>query len=348
MPEPTLAERNSKFTARIYLQLPDIGREYLLDELDADDLEIHWGRNQPILAGFKLQNYNMQYTTDDSGSDYYGLFEEGSYSYYHRTRKYFKIELCSFCGNQYEYKSFPRLILKEISGLYTLDITCQDEITELLSRQMDLDTYCPEETLMPVDGNPKRFESISLTKNEYINYFTEFLINYQRAIPAVYPEYLVDYWETGEDVEEGMPVTVCNPLWAQWIISDLCQKVIDSQDEAVHKEYFNIVQQFSDFLIYCNIPVQNIEPIRVIDDIVRAIPGEWLIKPFGYNEDKLTLVIRNVVLDGEYPSYPDFNVPVSLIRGDVKPQRTDIKRINTINVMRPSIMQTTRKKVVVS
>lgn len=343
-PNPTIEERNSKFTAIIYICCPDLGTEYLLPGKDCDNLEIFWGLNQPIAASFKLLNKDLQYTTDDSGSDYYGLLEEGIYSFARSTRKYIKIQLVSFCGFTYEYLTFPRMVIKEVSGLYELNISCIDEISELLFRQTDLDTYCPEETLVAIDGEPKQFQSFSLTKNEYNSYTTEFFVNYARVTPAALdPENKI--WYTSEDVDESYPVTVCNPLWVKWIISDLCKKVIDSQYSIISKEYFNIEFQCADFPVYCNIPVQNTEPIRIIEDICRVIPAEWYIKP---DTDKLTLVIRPIYLDKEYSTDGDYYISPALVKGTPSIARTNIKRINTLNVIRPSILVTAKKKVVVT
>ncbi|OQA16918.1 MAG: hypothetical protein BWY64_02377 [bacterium ADurb.Bin363] len=340
--DPSLVERDSKFTARIYLQAPELGVEYLLDEIECDDLEVLWGLNQPIIAGFTLQNYNRRYTTNDKTNDYYGLFEEGPYCYARSTRKFIKIELCSFCGNQFLFLRFPRLVIKEVSGVYTLHISCVDEISELLFRQMDLDTYTPEETLIPIEGSSGRFQSLSLTRNEY-NFNTEFLVNYQRATPFAHDP-STRIWTTRADIEDGIPVVVCNPLSAKWIIKDLCQNVVNAQPSIITKEHFPLEINFLDFNIYNNIPIQNIEPIRVIEDILRARPGEWLIKPVG---DRLSLVLREVVLDSEYPSAPEFSIPPTLMRGDASLSRTNIKRVNTINVIRPSVLQTAKKRITV-
>ena len=70
-----------------------------------------------------------------------------------------------------------------------------------------------------------------------------------------------------------------------------------------------------------------------------------MLKP---GNEKLTLVIRPIYLDKEYPASGEYSISPSIVRGTPSVSRTNVKRINTLNVIRPSTLVTAKKKVAIT
>lgn len=139
-------------------------------------------------------------------------------------------------------------------------------------------------------------------------------------------------------VDERLPVIVRTPMPAKWIIDDILEKVVDKLPSTLPKEYFQSNLIFTDWLIYNEINCQKSEPIRAIEQIVEAIPGEWLIETVG--EDDIRISVYNKILNDEYPTTGSFTINEFFFRGEPSISDTNIDRFNTINVMKHATIRT--------
>lgn len=148
-------------------------------------------------------------------------------------------------------------------------------------------------------------------------------------------------------VDPRLPVIAISPLSIQWVINNMCQKIIDEQDGDIEKEYFQVNQYFQDFKIYSDINIQNTSIGDVLNNCLGAIPAEYIIcsntnsitsePSIGQiNSWKLNLNIYDIVLDDEKPSTPNWYIPEVLLRVlEHNISRTGIDKFNTINVISP-------------
>jgi len=78
-------------------------------------------------------------------------------------------------------------------------------------------------------------------------------------------------------VDPRLPVIAISPLSMQWVIKNMCEKIIDNQDGYIKKEYFKVNQYYQDFKIYSDINIQNTTIGSVLDTCLGAIPAEYTI-----------------------------------------------------------------------
>lgn len=139
-------------------------------------------------------------------------------------------------------------------------------------------------------------------------------------------------------IDENLPVMVRTPMPAKWIIDDILEKVVDKLPSSIPKEYFQSNLVFTDWLIWNEINCQKSEPITAIEQVIEAIPGEWLIEPMG--EDDIRFSVYNQILDDEYPTYGSFTINEFFFRGDPNINDNNIDRFNTVNVMKHATIRT--------
>jgi len=164
-----------------------------------------------------------------------------------------------------------------------------------------------------------------------------------------------DYLIFQEDIDEHLPVIIINMLKSDWVIRDVCKKVIDKQGENIVKEYFNIEYQGKPFDIISELHCQRKVPIELIDQICEAGALEYVVNPIILNRAilpgelpyfKNNITFRQIPLPTEYPEITSWRIPESLTRGEFSLQTDNVDKFNTINVIRPSeIVKTAVKNV---
>lgn len=337
---PVLAEYLAKYAVKVYFQTPDASTtetQILAD--DVGEVTLKWAVNSPIIWSLVLKNYDRKYTT----GAYKEYIKERIYSPALASRIFIKIEFKSFSGTETKTIAFPRLVIKEVQGTSELTISGIDEISEYLFRRQNFSSYVSEEALARVSGSLREFVSDTLTENSINPYTSEILVNYQLAqYSNVSYNSATRKLTFNYDIEEHYPVVLVNPLYAKFVIQDICEKAIDEQTTGITKEYFDVNLNFTDFQLFSEIFIQNIELIQAIEQILEVVPGEWIIEPVG---DKLSFCCYETVIDNAFPKVPDFYFPETLLRSYPNVQKSQSQRINTINVIRPSVLRTAYKQI---
>lgn len=198
---PSEDEYWSCFGVRAYFQLPDSGLAYEISPYDLMNVNVKKGINQPIYWSFDIINADRKYS--DPNGDYADLLTENLYVPSKRSRRFVAIVLMCVCGTKFKTLIFPRLVMKEIIGTEIISVSGIDEISEYLSRNVTLESYCcqealskviPEgqETLDPELVMSSQYVAVALTnafvsgginKNE-----TLLLLNYNYDLPFVFDE----------------------------------------------------------------------------------------------------------------------------------------------------------------
>lgn len=198
---PSEDEYWSCFGVRAYFQLPDSGNAYEISPYDIMNVNIKKSINQPIYWSFDIINADRKYS--DPNGDYADLLTENLYVPSKSSRRFVAIVLMCVCGAKFKTLIFPRLVMKEIIGTEIISVSGIDEISEYLSRNVTLESYCcqealskviPEgqETLDPELVMSSQYVAVALTnafvsgginKNE-----TLLLLNYNYDLPFVFDE----------------------------------------------------------------------------------------------------------------------------------------------------------------
>ncbi len=154
-----------------------------------------------------------------------------------------------------------------------------------------------------------------------------------------------DYLLFHEDIDEHLPVVMINMLKSDWVIRDICRKVVDNQGEHVVKEYLNIEYQGKPFDIISELHCQRKAPIELVEQICQAGALEYVINPIILNRAilpgeipylKNNITFRKIPLPTEYPEIASWRIPESLTRSEFSLQTDNVDKFNTINVIRPS------------
>jgi len=196
---PTEDEYMSCFGVRAYFQLPDSGYAYEIDAGDIMNVNIKTGINQPIYWSFDLINADRKYSDPDG--DYADLLTENLYVPNRSSRKFIAIVLMCVCGNQTKTLIFPRLVIKEVIGTEIISLSGIDEISEYLSRNVTLESYCCQEALSKVIPSGQealdpelvmssQYVAVSLTNAFVAHGFgtneTQLLLNYNYDLPFIF------------------------------------------------------------------------------------------------------------------------------------------------------------------
>jgi YD repeat-containing protein len=195
---PTEDEYMSCFGVRAYFQLPDSGYAYEIDAGDIMNVNVKTGINQPIYWSFDLINADRKYSDPDG--DYADLLTENLYVPDRSSRRFIAIVLMCVCGSKYKTLVFPRLVIKEVIGTEIISLSGIDEISEYLSRNVTLESYCCQEALSKVIPSGQealdpelvmssQYVAVSLT-NAFItnglNNETQLLLNYNYDLPFIF------------------------------------------------------------------------------------------------------------------------------------------------------------------
>jgi len=339
--EPILDEYLAEFYVCVYVQTPDnkTTKETLINYQDVIAVSVDWGKNKPISFSVTLCNFSRYYTNPANSISQ--KLKKGIYSAELGQRHFLKIVFMAKCGSEIYYRIFPRLVIKQIEGTTEVTYSGVDEISEYLFRNVNFKSYCAEECLARVATAPlntgRHFIANSLTITEARYGITKVFVNaldqennYKLDKNTKILELTDTKWSQG--VSDKFPVLIQNPYTAQWLINDIAKKVIDSQNTKVARDYFPIKCKFTDFNLYTEFNFQDAEPIKTIEEICQAVPAYWVIIPL--DADRLSLEIRPMLLEEEYPENADFFLPESLTRGDIDVSDNDVDRINTVNVVK--------------
>lgn len=343
---PLPAEYHSYYGQKVYIQTPDLAPyEFEIPQEDIISVSLRKELNSPIKWSVVLKNYTRKFTDPDNAT-YGGLIKKGIYSVKRNTRKFIRIKFRSIYDNipLVEY-DFPRLVINEKSGTKEITIGGVDEISNYLYSRCDIPTYCVMETLTPVAD--------SKTESEGESYYTQYeMIN---LTDKVYNPIISTIWvngsqptesfsRSGETLTSSSPINsrfaviLLNPKMCKDIIKDIINKVIDKQPEGITKEYFPVILDFNDYKINADVPIQNKEPIRVIEELIAIRVCDWY--PYNAGNGKIGLLIKTRPIDYEYPSVGEFVLRPQNLREKPQIGSSNVTRINTINVIRPAVIVT--------
>ena len=344
---PTYKERNAIFAVSAFLQVPELGADI---KIPANLFSGSWldrGFDKPVTAGFTLSNVDRRFTKGTG--DFAGLMSPGLYSPLRKTRKFIKfiVYVIDGDGELLCTKYFPRLVIKERVGGIELTFTCIDEIHHYLNEKVDLPTFSTRE-LLTRDVDNKKFYGYYLTKKFNRFYNSELLRNASQVQDSEFTftrdeEEGYDIYEFNSEVDEHYAVESICPIYIGESIQEVCRSVIDSQPEAVQKEYFDVQIKFQDWQTRFNIPVQNATGLSVIKPLITCIPGEYYVKSAG--QDKLSLVIQETINVTEYPTSPKYILTPRNSRGDFVVRNSSVKAFNKINIIKPNETSVVAKQI---
>jgi len=352
---PLPADYHAYFAVKVFLQTPELPtKEILIPQKDIISVTCKLELNRGIMWSLSLKNYDRKYTDRDNAT-FGGLITKGMYSYARETRKFIRMQFCCIYDGVPTVKyDFPRLVIKQKEGTKEITIGGIDEITEFLYSRCDLETYCVEENLLPVETSKvevttdygtdtfyTRWRTINLTSNWNDPTTTQILVNYAPYTGGSYNSTSREL-ATGQ-VNTNYPVTMLNPISVHNLIKDLCTKTVDRLPAGVTKEYFPVNLDFPTYMVKADVPVQGKEPIKVIEELISVVPGEWFPQTIG---DRLGLVIRRRPIEDEFPSVGKFVLRESTLKEKLSISSSNVDRINTINVIRPSVVRTAYKQVI--
>jgi hypothetical protein len=345
---PSRAERDSKTTVRAFFQLPDLGIETLIPQARVGEVGFDWGINQAVSWDMKIINLDRELLNPNS-TTWNGYFCEGIYSNTLASRRFVKLEICTWIGTKKVYFTMPRLVIKEISPIndyYTFTISGYDEITEILTQEINLPSYCAREALGRVDDT--HFLVSYLTNDSYydVNKRSELYVNFERVESGFSYNPATKIVTFNTAIDEKYVVYMINPISKKWALNDICRKSIDRFPENITKDYFDIRCNFKkDTFFYNELSTIDTDPLTTINKILGSIPADYLILPVG---NRLSLVFMDKVLGDEYPTEGDFYIPETLFRGKPSITKSSVKQYNQVDIKRYSAVYDSYEAVTVT
>lgn len=334
---PSRAEVDAVSAIRVYLQLPD-SSDILIPNSRVKEIFFDWGLNQEILWNIKLINLDRA-LLDPDGSYYRYLRGDGFYEDYNATRKFFKIGIRTWSGSKFVDFWLPRLVIKECPASdYVLNYSGWDYITEILSQEINLPSFCAMEALERVDNT--HFKVNNLTNKEYIH---ELYVNYSLVTsgwtynPATFT---VTFTST---VNPEYVVMVKNPISKFQAIQSVCNQAVDKLPAAVTKEYIKCdFPGLTDQYFTNELATFNTTPKETLKKLINSFPADYLIRPKS-SGITLALNIMPKILGNEYPPAANFYVPETLFKGRPNISKSSVRSFNFGNLKRPSRVYETNK-----
>jgi len=344
---PSRAELDSKTTVRVLVQFPDLGTEVQIPKQYIKSYGYDWKFNQEIMWNLTLIDMN-QIFTDSNNATWKGVFNKGIYSYLLDIRKFLKFELCSWVGNKTSIFVLPRLVIGEVKQPedHLLSITGVDEITETLTQEICLPSFCARETLGRVDDT--HFLVSFLTHDDFfdVNRRSELYVNFERMERgfSYNPSTKIVTFDTAIDAK--YTVMMINPISKKWALHNICKQCVDRFPEKITREYFDVRLNFKkDTYFYSELSTIDTTPLETINKIRKSIPADYLILPVG---NKLSLVFQDKVLGDEYPSSGDYYIPETLFRGEPDIPLSSVSQYNKVDIKRYSAIFNSYQSVTVT
>lgn len=127
-----------------------------------------------------------------------------------------------------------------------------------------------------------------------------------------------------------------NPISSKALIRMILEKACNDIYDIIEvdEEIANNLMH-RDFWIESTLQADGVTAISIIEEILQAIVGVWKIIPL---EDKLIFQTQDAVLADELPTRCDFVTPEKLTRS-INVSNNESNAINTVNVIRPSIIE---------
>lgn len=311
---PSPYEIDEILAIRAYVQLPDNGTEKLIPADKPEEFGYHWEFNKELTWHLTLIDFDRSLVGSDS--EWRGMFEDGIYNYY-CGRKFLKIILTAWCKDKTVDFTLPRLVIKESpKSDYKLTFSGYDYITEILTQEVNLPSFCAMEALSPVQSivggeivlSQREFKVNSLTNN----YITELYVNYQLATAGwtYNPETKIVTFSF--DIPTNYVVFARSPILKQTAIQSVCDQSVNKLPSNVTKEYircnFNrLPQQYFD----AELATFGVRPRDTIQKLSNSFPSDYLIMP---HSSDLSLNFMPKVLGNEYPR-PKYYLPETLMFG---------------------------------
>lgn len=271
----------------------------LVPGTDVKDVWVRWPLNAPITFGCTFRNWEATYTTSTLPDNI----------------RYVKIVFEGAGGSI----TFPKMIIKERSGGWELTVTGVDALSNILYEPVSLEEYVARESATRESQTTYTVEGITLGSRSPA---FRVIINYSEGSGTLSGGTLT----VAPIIDEDIPVSVEAPYYAKWVLNNLFSQLKDAN--TIQKQF-----NFSDFLIYENIPVWKTPPIEIVNQIVEAIPGEWYIQPSG---SFYKLVINKLNMNTPTGG-AGFVLNENLYKSPPSIQNTLTKGFNTINVIRPAV-----------
>jgi len=329
---PSFDELDAFITGRVFIQMPDLGIEKLIGYARSGELYYRWGMNKEIYWELELIDFDREFIAP--GSEWSGLFTEGIYSYSRKTRKFIKFEICLHVGKYVAFFILPRLVIKDFKGEYSLFLSGIDEISEIITQEIDLPTFCAREALGRI--NDKQFMVNYLTHKDYFDPSkrSELYVNYDRVTSGFTYNPSTKIVTFNNSIDEHYVVLMVNPVSKKWAINNICRQCVDKFPGKVTKEYFTVKMNFKkDTFFYSELTTQDVTPRDTIDKVKNSIPADYLIIP---NNNKLEMVFMDVILGNEYPKKADVVIPEPMFRGTPECSRSSVMQNNIVDIQRYS------------
>lgn len=323
---PNRAELDTNTAVRVYLQVPEYGSDRLIGYARVNEIGFDWGLNQELLWHMKLLDFDREIFR--SGSDYYGLLTtDGMYDYDKSTRKFIKLVIRAYVGSKKVDLTLPRLVIKECPASdKILSFSGYDYITEVLSQEINLPSFCAMEALGRVDSTHYAITNLTNTsalQELYVNYSLTKDYSYNSGTGVVtFPT----------AINEKYVVMARNPISKQAAIKSVCDQAVNKLPTVVAKEYINCDFRFNDQVFDCELATFGTTPRETVKKLINSIPGDYLIKPVG---NTLKLVFMPKMLGDEYPS-PKFYFPETLFKGKPSISKSSVRAFNFGNIKKPS------------
>jgi len=339
---PTRSEMDSFISARVFIQAPDLGIEKQIGYAKCGELYFDWGINQEILWELKLIDFDRSLISP--ASEWSGYLTEGIYSYSRATRKYLKFEICAHVGDTVVFFTLPRLVIKEIKGEYTIHLAGWDEITEVLTQEISLPTFCAREALGRIDA--RRFLVSYLTHDDFFDFNrrSELYVNFQRRDKGFTYDTSTKIVSFNADIDEHYIVMMINPISKKWALNNICRQCIDLLPSLITKEYFNVQYLFAkDTYFYNELTTINTEPRETMKKILDSIPADYLIMPVG---DRLSLLFMDRIL--QRPTSYQVRIPETLYKGKADLEQSSVASYNEVDIKKYSAVYDSYRSVEVT
>jgi hypothetical protein len=143
----------------------------------------------------------------------------------------------------------------------------------------------------------------------------------------------------GSETPASYPIAsifAVNPITSKDLIKLIFEKAAFDTYDNIDVDYTipcNLMHR--NFWIEATLQADGVTPISLIEQILQAIVAVWKIIPDG---DRVIFQTQDAVLADEMPTKSDFILPEKLTR-DINITDNESNAINTINVIRPSIIE---------
>jgi hypothetical protein len=229
---------------------------------------------------------------------------------------------------------------------HLLSITGVDEITETLTQEICLPSFCARETLSRITDT--QFLISFMTHDNFfdVNRRSELYVNFERIESGFSFDPIEKMITFDTAIDTHYTVMMTNPISKKWALHNICKQCVDRFPEKITREYFDVRLNFKkDTYFHSELSTIDTTPLETINKIRNSIPADYLILPV---ENKLSLVFYDKVLGNEYPDSAEFYYPETLFRGKTDIPLASVNQKNKVDIKRYSAIVNSYKSVTVT